>query len=71
MRLLTMRSTVHLLVADDALMLRRFTTPIHERERKVSQVVRPAMDSTMSTIPQPVLISIAAASTRTAGAALG
>ena len=43
-RLLTMRSTVHLLVADDALMLRRFTRPIHERERKVSQMVRPAID---------------------------
>jgi hypothetical protein len=43
-RLLTMRSTVHLLVADDALMLRPFTRPIHERERKVSQMVRPALD---------------------------
>ena len=43
-RLLTMRSTVHLLVADDALMLRRFTRPIHERERKVSQMVRAAID---------------------------
>ena len=43
-RLLTMRSTVHLLVADDALMLRQFTRPIHERERKVSQMVRPALD---------------------------
>ena len=43
-RLLTMRSTVHLLVADDALMLRQFTRPIHERERKVSQMVRPAID---------------------------
>jgi hypothetical protein len=43
-RLLTMRSTVHLLVADDALTLRQFTRPIHERERKVSQMVRPAID---------------------------
>ena len=43
-RLLTMRSTVHLLVADDALELRRFTRPIHERERKVSQMVRAAID---------------------------
>ena len=43
-RLLTMRSTVHLLVADDALVLRRFTRPIHERERKVSQMVRAAID---------------------------
>ena len=43
-RLLSMRSTVHLLVADDALVLRPFTRPIHERERKVSQMVRPAVD---------------------------
>jgi hypothetical protein len=43
-RLLTMRSTVHLLVADDALVLRRFTRPIHERERKVSQMVRAAIE---------------------------
>src|SRR5688500_12061811 len=43
-RLLTMRSTVHLLVADDAVTLRQFTRPIHERERKVSQMVRPAID---------------------------
>ena len=43
-RLLTMRSTVHLLVADDALVLRRFTRPVHERERRVSQMVRAAID---------------------------
>jgi hypothetical protein len=43
-RLLTMRSTVHLLVADDALTLRQFTRPIHDRERKVSQMVRPALE---------------------------
>ncbi len=43
-RLLTMRSTVHLLTADDALMLRQFTKPVHDRERKVSQMVRPAID---------------------------
>jgi hypothetical protein len=43
-RLLTMRSTVHLLVAADALVLRRFTRPIHERERRVSQMVRAAID---------------------------
>ncbi len=43
-RLLTMRSTVHLLVADDALTLRQFTAPIHERERRASQMVRPAID---------------------------
>ncbi|MEO6511042.1 MAG: winged helix DNA-binding domain-containing protein [Nocardioides sp.] len=41
-RFLTLRSTVHLLTADDALMLRRFTRPIHEQERKVSQYTKPA-----------------------------
>ena len=43
MRLLTMRGTMHLLVADDALTLRRLTRPVHERERKVSQNIRPGV----------------------------
>jgi hypothetical protein len=43
-RLLSMRSTVHLLVAEDALTLRQFSRPIHERERKVSQNIKPALD---------------------------
>jgi hypothetical protein len=43
-RLLTMRSTVHLLVADDALVLRQFTRPVHERERRVSQNITPALE---------------------------
>jgi hypothetical protein len=42
-RLLSMRSTVHLLVDDDALTLRQFTTPVHERERRVSQNITPAL----------------------------
>lgn len=42
-RLLTMRGTIHLLVPDDALMLRGFTQPAHERERKVSQNTRPGI----------------------------
>jgi hypothetical protein len=42
-RLLTMRGTIHLLVPDDALMLRGFTRPAHERERKVSQNTRPGL----------------------------
>ena len=37
MRFLSMRSTVHLLVADDALAMRSFTAQVHARERKVSQ----------------------------------
>ena len=43
-RFLTMRGTVHLLVADDALMLRQWTTPVHEREVKISQSIGPARD---------------------------
>ncbi len=42
-RLLTMRSTVHLLVADDAVTLRQFTRPIHEYERRVSQNITAAL----------------------------
>jgi hypothetical protein len=36
-RFLVMRGTVHLLTADDALFLRRWTTTVHEREIRVSQ----------------------------------
>jgi hypothetical protein len=43
-RLLTMRGTVHLLTADDALMLRQWTAPVHEREITVSQSVGPARE---------------------------
>jgi len=43
-RLLTLRGTVHLLVADDALMLRQWTTPVHEREIKISQSIGEARD---------------------------
>ncbi len=42
-RLLSLRSTVHLLAAGDALMLRQWTQPISTRERKVSQNTRPAL----------------------------
>jgi hypothetical protein len=42
-RLVTLRGTIHLLTADDALMLRRFTQPCSDRERKVSQNTRPAL----------------------------
>ena len=38
-RFLTMRGTVHLLVADDALVLRQWTAPVHEREIKISQSI--------------------------------
>ena len=43
-RLLTLRGTVHLLVADDALMLRQWTTPVHEREIKISQSIGAARE---------------------------
>jgi hypothetical protein len=41
-RYLSLRSTVHLLTADDALAMRSFTAPIHAKERKVSQNTTPA-----------------------------
>ena len=44
MRFLTMRGTVHLLTADDALMLRQWTAPVHEREIKISQSIGPARE---------------------------
>ncbi len=43
-RLLTMRGTVHLLTADDALMLRAWTAPVHEREITVSQSIGAARE---------------------------
>ena len=43
-RLLTMRGTVHLLAGDDALKLRSWTTPVHEREIKISQSVGEARE---------------------------
>lgn len=43
-RLLTLRSTVHLLLTDDALMLRPFTRPVHDRERRISPNIKPALD---------------------------
>ena len=42
-RLLTMRGTIHLLTADDALTLRQWTRPAQERERKASQNTKPAL----------------------------
>lgn len=43
-RLLVMRGTVHLLVADDALSLRQWTAPVHEREIRVSQSIGAARE---------------------------
>jgi hypothetical protein len=43
-RFLVMRGTVHLLVADDALVLRQWTAPVHEREIRISQAIAEARD---------------------------
>jgi len=43
-RFLVMRGTVHLVTADDALVLRRWTAPVHEREIRISQNVGAARD---------------------------
>jgi hypothetical protein len=43
-RLLTMRGTVHLLTADDALALRAWTAPVHDREIRVSQAIGAARE---------------------------
>lgn len=42
-RLVVMRGTIHLLTADDALTLRQWTQPVQDRERKVSQTIKPAL----------------------------
>jgi hypothetical protein len=42
-RLLTLRSTIHLLVREDALTLRQWTRPVQERERRVSPNTAPAL----------------------------
>jgi hypothetical protein len=43
-RFLVMRGTVHLLTADDALVLRGWTQPVHEREIRISQNVGAARE---------------------------
>jgi DNA glycosylase AlkZ-like len=58
-RLLTLRSTVHLLVADDALMLRQFTRPVHDRERTSSQYVKPALDVDLTAFSRAVRAALA------------
>ena len=42
-RILSLRGTIHLLTADDALLVRSWTQPVHERERRASGYVRPAL----------------------------
>jgi hypothetical protein len=43
-RLLVMRGTIHLLTREDALTLRQWTQPVHEREIKISQSVGSARE---------------------------
>ena len=42
-RLLTLRGTIHLLLAEDALMLRQWTQPRQDQERRASQNTKPAL----------------------------
>lgn len=42
-RMVVMRGTIHLLSAADALMLRGWTQPVQDRERRASQTIRPAL----------------------------
>ncbi len=53
-RLLTLRGTIHLLVADDALSLRRWTQPVQERELRSSQTTRPALGVDRAAFEQAV-----------------
>jgi hypothetical protein len=53
-RLLTMRGTIHLLTADDALTLRQWTRPAQDRERKASQNTKPALHLETQTFNETV-----------------
>jgi hypothetical protein len=53
-RLLTMRGTIHLLTADDALTLRQWTRPAQDRERKASQNTKPALHLDTETFNEAV-----------------
>ena len=53
-RLLTMRGTIHLLTADDALTLRQWTQPCQDRERRSSQNTRPALHLDTETFNEAV-----------------
>ena len=53
-RLLVMRGTIHLITRDDALMLRQWTRPVHDREIKVSQTVGSAREIDRDTFDEAV-----------------
>ena len=44
MRMVCLRGTIHLLTADDALMIRSWTTPAQDRERMAAQNLREVRD---------------------------
>ena len=58
-RLLTMRGTIHLLTADDALMLRQWTQPRQEKERKASQNTQAALHLDTETFNRAVGMALA------------
>ncbi len=58
-RLLTMRGTIHLLTADDALMLRQWTQPRQEKERKASQNTQAALHLDTETFNRAVGTALA------------
>jgi hypothetical protein len=58
-RLLTMRGTIHLLTAGDALMLRQWTQPCQDRERRASQNTRPALHLDTATFNEAVSSALA------------
>ncbi len=53
-RLLVMRGTIHLITRDDALTLRQWTRPVHEREIKVSQTIGSAREIDRDAFDQAV-----------------
>jgi Winged helix DNA-binding domain len=58
-RLLTMRGTIHLLAADDALTLRQWTQPRQDRERKASQNTKAALHLDTETFNGAVRVALA------------
>lgn len=58
-RLLTLRGTIHLLTADDALSLRRWTQSCQDRERKGSQNVKAALHLDTDTVNAAISAALA------------
>ncbi len=58
-RLVTLRSTIHLLTAADAVTLRRWTTPAQERELRSSAPLRPARDVDRQAIAEATRAALA------------